>query len=381
MRIYFCSKSIRKCKKCWGDSISDYTIPIKSLTSSDFNDLQFLKKILTDKKYVFIGESSHQVEEFYQLRARLINFLVSELDFKVIAFEHEKIMCVEPNNIKNNIELDSLLSFYYNSRMINSDSEGGMTLMELIAKSDIETTGFDIQFSGSNPNRFRIITQKYIKGIPDSVFYHDSLFCCNNYDRKNLLDEWNIVMQQVEINEQDKIAKEIRKNLENRINWLSFLPFKTQDIRDSLMAENITWLIRNIYPDEKIIFLAHNEHINKLNFNFTCMGELLPDTLIKESYVLGLTAYQGTTGLLIGQTVSLPGNKRNSLESILNSAGYDYVFCDFSKQIPLKNNSWMFEKIKRQSRVRSHQQIIPNKFFDGIIQIKSVNATSFDIIN
>jgi len=365
-------------KKVWRNNISSFTTPIANLNSTNFSDLQFLKNLVQDKKYVFIGESSHQIEEFYQFRARLINFLISELGFTVVAFEHEKVLCVEPNKIKDKINLDSLLSFYYNPNMVNSLSKGANSLMNVISDSEVKTTGFDILISSTKPNRFRIITQNYFPFIPDSVFVHDSLFFCQKFDIHTLVNEWNTVISKIKIDSSDKIALEVKKNLENRVAWFSIIPNVNQDKRDSLMAENIIWLIENIYPKEKIIFLAHNEHINKLNFNYTRMGELIPDTILNNSYVLGLTAYQGKTGLLNGQTVTLPKNRRNSLESILNSTNYDIVFCDFSKQILSKKNSWMFEKVKRQSRSKSNGYIIPYKFYDGVIQIKKVNATIYD---
>jgi len=280
--------------------------------------------------------------------------------------------------MKHDVEPAGLLSFYFHPSIVNSDSEGAMAIMDLIAGKDVETTGFDIQFHGPHPNWFRIITQEHFPGIPDTVFRHDSLFCFRQYDRDKLSLEWRAVIDSLKTGESDKTRLEVIKNLENRVTWISCMNVATQDTRDSLMAENIVWLVRNIYPGEKIIFLAHNEHINKLNFYFRRMVEWLPDTMMKKSYVLGMSAYQGTTGSLTGRPVPLPKNKRNSLERILNSSGYDIVFCDFSKQVPSRENSWMFKKIRRQGRMRSEKKMIPAEFFDGMIQVKNVKATSFD---
>lgn len=58
-------------------------IPLRTLDpeDDDFADLEPLKEIVGDARVVGIGESAHRVHEPYQLRHRLLRFLVSELGF------------------------------------------------------------------------------------------------------------------------------------------------------------------------------------------------------------------------------------------------------------------------------------------------------------
>jgi erythromycin esterase len=53
----------------------------------DFSDLQPLRDIVGDARVVAIGESTHRVHEFYQLRHRLTRFLVTELGFTAVVME------------------------------------------------------------------------------------------------------------------------------------------------------------------------------------------------------------------------------------------------------------------------------------------------------
>lgn len=53
----------------------------------DFADLEPLREIVGDARVVAIGESTHRVHEFYDLRHRLIRFLVAELGFTAFVME------------------------------------------------------------------------------------------------------------------------------------------------------------------------------------------------------------------------------------------------------------------------------------------------------
>jgi erythromycin esterase len=53
----------------------------------DFTDLEPLREVVGDARVVAIGEGGHRVHEFYQIRHRLIRFLVAEMGFTAFAME------------------------------------------------------------------------------------------------------------------------------------------------------------------------------------------------------------------------------------------------------------------------------------------------------
>lgn len=53
----------------------------------DFSDLEPLREIVGDARVVSIGESTHRVHEFYQVRHRLARFLSTELGFSAFVLE------------------------------------------------------------------------------------------------------------------------------------------------------------------------------------------------------------------------------------------------------------------------------------------------------
>jgi erythromycin esterase len=55
--------------------------------SDDFSDLEPLRDIVGDARVVAIGESTHRVHEFYQIRHRLTRFLAAELGFTAFVME------------------------------------------------------------------------------------------------------------------------------------------------------------------------------------------------------------------------------------------------------------------------------------------------------
>src|SRR5215510_7894342 len=53
----------------------------------DFSDLEPLRDIVGDARVVAIGESTHRIHEFYQIRHRLARFLMTRLGFTGFVME------------------------------------------------------------------------------------------------------------------------------------------------------------------------------------------------------------------------------------------------------------------------------------------------------
>jgi erythromycin esterase len=64
-----------------------HTLRTLDPADDDFSDLAPLRDIVGDARVVAIGESTHRIHEFYQLRHRLTRFLVSELGFTAFVME------------------------------------------------------------------------------------------------------------------------------------------------------------------------------------------------------------------------------------------------------------------------------------------------------
>ena len=63
-------------------------IPLRSITAgSGFDDLMPLKEVLRDVRVVGLGEATHGTREFFQFRHRMLEFLVEEMGYTVLAVE------------------------------------------------------------------------------------------------------------------------------------------------------------------------------------------------------------------------------------------------------------------------------------------------------
>ena len=78
--------------------LTQNSFPVKDTESGKgFSDLQPLKKILQDVQVIGMGEATHGTREFFQFKARLVEFLVSEMGFTALALESTFSNC-EPIN-------------------------------------------------------------------------------------------------------------------------------------------------------------------------------------------------------------------------------------------------------------------------------------------
>jgi erythromycin esterase len=68
--------------------LRQHALPIKTTKrSSDVDDLQAFKPLMSSARIVALGEATQGAHEFFELRQRLTEFLVKEMGFTIIALE------------------------------------------------------------------------------------------------------------------------------------------------------------------------------------------------------------------------------------------------------------------------------------------------------
>lgn len=78
--------------------IQQNSIPLEYVEAENgFKYLQPLKKILEKVKVVGLGENTHGTREFFQVKHRLLEFLVTEMDFNCFAIEAGYAACIPIN--------------------------------------------------------------------------------------------------------------------------------------------------------------------------------------------------------------------------------------------------------------------------------------------
>lgn len=188
-------------------------------------------------------------------------------------------------------------------------------------------------------------------------------------DRIRLADEY------IELTIQSNIDIE-QNNIE------SFL--QTMEWRDQAMMENLLWLAEEVYPTEKFIVWAHNDHIRKAQsdvmgspYPVKLMGERLPDIYKKYSYVLGLYMTSGETSNNMGEPMPVLPPVKGSIEDILSSTNKPYTFIDLRNRQNERGNSWMFEPRLSYSWGMIQESLVPRDQYDGILLIDQVNKPTY----
>ena len=66
-------------------ALKKHSLPIQSIESTyNFSDLQPFKSILNEVNVIGLGEATHGTREFYQMKHRLLRFLVQEMNFDAL---------------------------------------------------------------------------------------------------------------------------------------------------------------------------------------------------------------------------------------------------------------------------------------------------------
>jgi len=373
-------------------NIEKIAIPIDR-ESDDFSDLQFLKEYISDKRFVFLGEDRHGINDNNVIKYRLIRFLNQELGFNVVFFESGFGECCLTNLVKDSLTgmqmlVYSLIGFW----RVTTNCE----MFDYIRDNKMN-------FAGIDPNSKAIYLNKsyYNFLIPDNYILADKLFLADSCLLYYTLDKSNYfhtkITNETKKHELDSIKNylidlysDISNNLkEYSLEMLNFKIinkyieiklfelqntnndlkdveeyFVTNERRDSMMAKNLEFLADSIYPNEKIIVWAANYHIRKESgVKSKNICEYLNTKIKEESFVIGLYAKGGSSNE--GGEFKLTKFKKNSLESILYQTNYPTLY------LPI--DSLVFNQPIRHGSRKKKSKLY--KMYDGIIFMRDVKPS------
>ncbi|MDD1505407.1 erythromycin esterase family protein [Lysinibacillus sp. CNPSo 3705] len=399
-------------------SIQPETIGQQKIPSSKFEDLEMLKPLLHDKRIVFLGESSHGVAEFNLAKTRIIQFLHQEMGYNVLAFESGlgNAMNAQGQIDKQTAQQtmkdaifrvwwakETLPLFEYSKKTQNTDKP-------------LKLAGFDIQQQGAFTNCDWLQNSQLAKQFSDAEkqlaewSFSKEL---KSYQRvkPSIIAVYEQVKSQVQLKEKElkaaypsepHIVKLMERTLADRIRLAdeyvelsikatieleqdkddSYL--KTEEWRDQAMMENLLWLAEEIYPTEKFIVWAHNDHIRKAQsevmgspYPVKSMGERLPDIYKNYSYVLGLYMASGETANNLREPMTVLPPIKGSIEDILSSTNEPYTFIDLRNRQNERGNSWMFEPRLSYSWGIMEESLVPRDQYDGILLIDKVSKPNY----
>ncbi|MDT5293661.1 MAG: erythromycin esterase [Acidobacteriota bacterium] len=167
-------------------------IPLKTVEAGNgFADLQPLKRVLKDARFVALGEETHGTREFFQFKHRMLEFLVREMGFRVFAIEASYAACQNINDyVMGRTDdgakaLDSQGFWTWNTEEVRAMLDWMRAYNASVAEQRrVKFAGFDIQINDAGKEKLLA----YLRRVaPERVAETEEFFKVN-------LDELNVVL-------------------------------------------------------------------------------------------------------------------------------------------------------------------------------------------
>lgn len=381
-------------------------------------NLALIKNDMCSAKIVALGENSHFIKEFFEIKDSFVKFLVQECNFTTLAYEIGFVEGLQINEWisgsgKNEDIKKYLGHFYY-------PVEFEKTLLWLrhynqSHSKQVTFLGLDVPKNGGSlyPNLQVIldfvqkinldssilediktidtIAQKLqFNSLAQVAFAYELL---TNEEKTFLtasLSSLKLRFENMESLYLEKIKQEEFDTVLNSVNGLIYLNYsisamaqmlqglpKMADMgaRDKYMADIVQWH-RSNNPKDKMILLAHNAHIQKVNVDFdgfissVPLGKRLSKIYGSKYKALGMTSLGGNTAALYpnkdkkyGFEVSITPLKEpldKSIEKYLSQKNIIRGYLFFDNKVKELNS-----KMIRLDSIYLNQDV--KKAFDGII--------------
>jgi erythromycin esterase len=405
--------------------IRQNAFPLKSVKAENgFEDLMPLKGILKDVQIVGLGEATHGTKEFFQMKHRMLEFLVKEMGFTVFVMEASYAGCSNINNYVLYGKYDATRALA-SQGMLVWDTEEVLDMIEWLRRynqtvpdeNKVRFKGIDFR-SNYYGGSFYIIKQ-YIKKVdPQLANQTDSLIglvektdiqelngintdsCKNeflklidnfslskeNYAQLSSIEEYKEVFQRLKI-----IGQSLTLNFCKGDNPQNINTEKTR-LRDYYMASNLIGIVQEEKPDTKYVLWAHNGHISKeeplTEENPRVLGNYLKEAYGDKYYAFGFSFNKGSFQSFeyakemkpLGmQEFTVTEDHENTLDWYFSQTGLNPFIINFRRnQLPDYMNDFVNQRLLtrtfggqliRENAETSNYSIDIRKSYDAIIFI------------
>jgi erythromycin esterase len=324
-------------------------IPLTAVEAGKgFKDLQPLKSVVGAARIVSLGESTHGTREHFQMKHRLLEFLVAEMGFTHFAIEANMTEAFAINDYVltgTGSAKKALAGLYFWTWY----TEEVLAMIEWMRDynrkhgAKVQFLGFDMQtgtVAAANAKAFvakadpafakeaERLFEKAAPLFPKTPDEQESFDSLPAAEKKFLAEApWEVVahleknrdkyLKTMKAEEVDRglldarIAAQAAKNGTVSYNY-----------RDECMAANVGWILDHAPKGSKIVLWAHNGHVSRSD---GAMGSHLAKKYGKEMVIVGFGAGEGTyTAISRGEGLKkdnkLVAPKAGSLEKVLRDA-------------------------------------------------------------
>jgi erythromycin esterase len=295
-------------------------IPIKHLEAGNgFADLQPLKKIFQQVKVVGLGEATHGTREFFQMKHRLVEFLVKEMNFNGFVLEAPYASCQSINEyvLYGKGDRASVLTAQGYSVWDNEEFSALLDWMHTYNQAmpeEKKVRFYGLDFGCNEVGRKKVLTYLQ-KHSYEKVASTDSLFTqlaladekwllhMNEYKKEAelLLPSLQSLGQYLLENKAKLVNASSLQEYEQMLKYITIMEQtlliikhpESIRLRTQLMGQNALALMES-HPASKFIISAQNGHISVSDTTWITVGTLMREKLGHQYYGMFFETNQGT---------------------------------------------------------------------------------------
>ena len=309
--------------------LRENAIPLKTVEAGKgFGDLQPLKRVFKDARFVALGEATHGTREFFQFKHRLLEFLVREMGFRVFAIEASYSACENINDyVMGRTDdgakaLDSQGFWTWNTEEVRAMLDWMREYNRGVpADRRVKFVGFDIQ--NNDTGKARLLG--YLRRVaPERVAATEGFFKVSAEDlgeqiylkgekakdemakMKELRDQYNELFVFLEISgarlaaassqAEYEQAREYARVIAQYIDSFRRAGAGSAVTRDLYMADNFRRIVAREPAGTRFVLWAHNGHITATDHDgrYPTLGYYLRRFYGRDYYALGFSFNQGS---------------------------------------------------------------------------------------
>jgi len=298
--------------------LADNAIHLDSVEAGNgFEDMQPLKKLIGEARLVLLGEATHGTREFFQLKHRMLEFLVNEMGFTIFGIEATMPEAFDINEYVltgNGDPAKALAGLYF----WTWDTEEVLDMIRWMRQYNTDPShekkvkfyGFDMQYA---PRACRVMLDYLRKIDPEQAAASENAFAvlANPYTEQDFprlakekkeeaATSINALLKNFDERKPDymehtsatewALARQHAQIVAQYIEW-QFSGKRA--VRERSMAENIRWILDQEGPNAKIVIWAHNWHVSTPP-NGGSMGVHLRKVFGNDMVVFGFAFNQGS---------------------------------------------------------------------------------------